>query len=159
MNDNGLGKGCWVDLANVHECPSPRKAAWPLVRRQSCSLAPAFLQGRLGFPRAHSLLGWARTIYNLTAFSVVGYSSLTTTHRFEFRLCYAGASYAKSQVETGMFSSPSTTSSDTTGCCTSAGDATSYLARKMRTGVGGTDVSSSLGTAKRFRPGKKSEKW
>ena len=23
----GLGKGCWVDLANVHECPSPHKAA------------------------------------------------------------------------------------------------------------------------------------
>lgn len=61
----------------------------------------------------------------------------------------------KSQVETEMFSSPSTTSSDTTGCCTSAGDTTLYLARKMRTGVGGADVSSSLGTAKHFWPGKK----
>ena len=64
----------------------------------------------------------------------------------------------KSQVETRMLSSPSTTSSETTGCCTSAGDATSYPAGKMRTGVGGADVSSSLGTAKRFRPGKKGEK-
>jgi len=66
MNDDGLGKGHWVDLANVHERPSPRKAAWPLLRPRSCSPAPAFLQGRLGFPRAHSLLGYARTIYNLS---------------------------------------------------------------------------------------------
>lgn len=25
--DDGLGKGRWVDLANVRECPSPSKAA------------------------------------------------------------------------------------------------------------------------------------